>query len=45
MTATEAEKITRLVPARQWLKQGSGVLNLVCDPVSHSLYSTSMEVQ
>jgi hypothetical protein len=43
LNRAQAELITNLVPERQFLIQGSGIVNLTVDPRSHQLYSTSME--
>ena len=39
LAATEAQAITRLRPAKELLIQGSGVVQVDADPVSHELYS------
>jgi type IV secretion system protein TrbE len=39
LTATEAQAIRRLRPAKELLIQGSGVVRVDADPVSHELYS------
>jgi hypothetical protein len=39
LTAMEVQAITRLRPAKELLIQGSGVVRVDADPVSHELYS------
>jgi type IV secretion system protein TrbE len=39
LSATEARAITKLRPAKELLIQGSGVVRVDADPVSHELYS------